>query len=71
MFFIPRQRDEVPFNRASRAIKKSATVCAGLAAKFERPIGAYLQVSSINPYHIYTADSKFAMIKGRGDRESR
>jgi hypothetical protein len=31
-FFIPRQRDGVPFNRAGRAIKKSAIVCVGLAA---------------------------------------
>lgn len=30
-FFIPRQRDDVPFNRAGRAIKKSAIVCVGLA----------------------------------------
>ena len=31
MFFILRQRDNVPFNRAGRVIKKSAIVCVGLA----------------------------------------
>ena len=31
MFFIPRQRDNVPLNRAGRAIKKSANVCVSLA----------------------------------------
>ena len=35
MFFIPRQRDDVPFNRAGRAIKKSANVCVGLAVNIE------------------------------------
>ena len=30
-FFIPRQRDDVTFNRAGRAIKKSAQVCVCLA----------------------------------------
>jgi hypothetical protein len=30
-FFIPRQRDDVPFSRAGRAIKKSAPVCVCLA----------------------------------------
>ena len=34
-FFIPRQRDDVPFNRAGRAIKKSANVCVSLAVNLE------------------------------------
>jgi len=33
VYFIPRQWDNVPFNCAGRAIKKSAIVCVRLAVK--------------------------------------
>jgi hypothetical protein len=45
MFFIPRQRDDVPFNRAGRAIKKSAIVSVGLAVNLGLyPVGACLRL---------------------------
>jgi hypothetical protein len=47
MFFIPCQRDDVPFNRAGRAIKKSAIVCVGLAVNLGfYPVGACLRLNS-------------------------
>jgi hypothetical protein len=45
--FIPRQRDDVPFNRAGRAIKKSAIVCVGLAVNLGfYSVGACLRLNS-------------------------
>jgi hypothetical protein len=41
MLFIQRQRDDAPFNRAGRAIKKSAIVCAGLAVNVEPPVNSF------------------------------
>ena len=46
-YFIPRQRDDAPFNRAGRAIKKSAIVCVGLAVNLGfYPVGACLRLNN-------------------------